>query len=500
MATLLLCLGDLLPPVLRRGVAAMEARVTTTVRRQTGWLFPLLDHAPGPHAHRRRTWLAAAAKDSSSGGVDETKKKKPAAAAKKTKTPTSPFLDQPPAYLHMVFPGGDSAAASVAYHHTDSHVPHVLRVRLETRAPSSTSPPSPATEPLLLAAAELVKHPEEEGEERSSSSRRKVWGTRIWVGDRPGTREATYEAIAQGMGAAHALGLKNLQVYVDEAAMAEEICGVAGLATTSSKALQTAHATIQSSIRYFPSFVVFVSGVEGPLYRPVASLVGKEGEAEDLEPYLPPTTLTPDASSSSPQPEKKKPSKAKAVKDVKRAAAAVAAAANMSLIDPSLEYLMRFDGGSRGNPGPSGAGIVIFEKHGRGGSSLTKVRGAALWLGADPPLTNNEAEYKGLIAGLQAAKALGIKKLCVEGDSQLIVRQLLGEYKVRNERLKPLHAEAEALVAAFTSFDIQHIERAENADADALANQAMDEEGSSVVGGHGLPLEDAMLRHGLGIK
>jgi ribonuclease HI len=121
---------------------------------------------------------------------------------------------------------------------------------------------------------------------------------------------------------------------------------------------------------------------------------------------------------------------------------------------------------------------------------MTKFRGVALWLGADPPLTNNEAEYKGLIAGLQAAKSLGIKKLSVEGDSQLIVRQLLGEYKVRNERLKPLHAEAEALIAAFTTFDIKHIERAENADADALVNQAMDEEECLVVGVNNFKMEE----------
>ena len=114
---------------------------------------------------------------------------------------------------------------------------------------------------------------------------------------------------------------------------------------------------------------------------------------------------------------------------------------------------------------------------GMGTGLLKEVQAVALYLGPSD-CTNNEAEYQGLLAGLKAARSLGIRKLKVEGDSQLIVRQILGEYKVRNARLKVLHAEAMDLLLPgvnFDSFEIAHIERAKNSEADALANKALDE-------------------------
>ena len=164
---------------------------------------------------------------------------------------------------------------------------------------------------------------------------------------------------------------------------------------------------------------------------------------------------------------------------------ATAGTPSTHVYNPTAEYLLQFDGGSRGNPGPGGAGVVIYEK-----ASEARVRGLALWFGDDPPLTNNEAEYRGLIEGLRAAKALGIRRLCVEGDSQLVVRQIMGEYKVRNERLKILHAEAMELKDSFPEFEIRHVERALNSEADAMANQALDEQRSGTFGPHGQRLEE----------
>lgn len=126
--------------------------------------------------------------------------------------------------------------------------------------------------------------------------------------------------------------------------------------------------------------------------------------------------------------------------------------------------VLRSDGGARGNPGPGGAGFVI-EVDGeivcRGGRFLGSV-------------TNNIAEYSALIWGLRNAHALGIDELTVLADSELLVKQLNGQYRVKNEGLKPLFVEAQNLVRGFGRVEIRHIRREENKAADALANEAMD--------------------------
>ena len=123
------------------------------------------------------------------------------------------------------------------------------------------------------------------------------------------------------------------------------------------------------------------------------------------------------------------------------------------------------DGGARGNPGPAGAGIVVQRPDGtvacRGGAFLGET-------------TNNVAEYQALLWGLRAALALGAKKLVVRADSELVVKQMKGEYRVKNAGLKPLFCDAQLLVRRFEGVTFTHVRRAENADADALANEAMD--------------------------
>jgi len=123
------------------------------------------------------------------------------------------------------------------------------------------------------------------------------------------------------------------------------------------------------------------------------------------------------------------------------------------------------DGGARGNPGPAGYGVRVEDAKGN------VVRELSGFLGFT---TNNVAEYGGLLAALGAARELGARSLEVFADSELMVRQMNGQYKVKNEKLKPLHAKAQALASGLASFRIRHVRREENRDADKLANEAMD--------------------------
>ncbi|KAL4854790.1 hypothetical protein ACK3TF_004496 [Chlorella vulgaris] len=129
---------------------------------------------------------------------------------------------------------------------------------------------------------------------------------------------------------------------------------------------------------------------------------------------------------------------------------------------------MEFDGGSKGNPGPSGFGAVLYDE----------ATGAEVWrlchyMGDRH--TNNQAEYAGLIAGLHAALALGCTRVTVLGDSTLIIQQVLGEWQVKHEGLRPYHAAATALRRRFAHFQARQVRREFNQVADALSNQAIDE-------------------------
>lgn len=135
---------------------------------------------------------------------------------------------------------------------------------------------------------------------------------------------------------------------------------------------------------------------------------------------------------------------------------------------PGLLYTLQFDGGSRGNPGASGAGAVLLRPGGAG----PPLAQAAAWLGRG---TNNEAEYRGLICGLTLAAACpGVSRLRVEGDSMLVLRQMAGAWKVEAPGLRALHSAATVVAQRFESITWAHIPRSDNAAADALANQAMD--------------------------
>lgn len=132
---------------------------------------------------------------------------------------------------------------------------------------------------------------------------------------------------------------------------------------------------------------------------------------------------------------------------------------------PPRAVRMHVDGASRGNPGPAGAGVAFFDAAGR------LVGEAGLYLGT---ATNNEAEYQGLLLGLEVAEAHGLRDLDVAADSELLVKQLNGLYRVREPRLRLLHAKAREAAARLGRVTFRHVFRAQNVEADRMSNEAID--------------------------
>lgn len=130
-----------------------------------------------------------------------------------------------------------------------------------------------------------------------------------------------------------------------------------------------------------------------------------------------------------------------------------------------MKLTVNVDGGARGNPGPSAIGMVVRDDSGQVVLERAEKIGEA---------TNNVAEYRALIAGIGLAKELGADEVDLIGDSELVVKQVQGRYKVKNAGIKPLHAEAKAALAGFSDWTISHVRRESNADADRLVNEALD--------------------------
>lgn len=130
-----------------------------------------------------------------------------------------------------------------------------------------------------------------------------------------------------------------------------------------------------------------------------------------------------------------------------------------------MGLIIHVDGGSRGNPGPAGAGVVIRSEQ----SGL--IHEAGYWLGT---MTNNAAEYQALIRALQRAQRCGDQPLAVCSDSELLVRQITGQYRVKSPGLAPLYHQVQMLLLKVSCWRFQHVPREENSRADALANMAMD--------------------------
>ena len=130
-----------------------------------------------------------------------------------------------------------------------------------------------------------------------------------------------------------------------------------------------------------------------------------------------------------------------------------------------MKVVVHVDGGARGNPGPAAAGAVISTPDGEVLDEAATAIGVA---------TNNVAEYRGLLLGLERARALGASEVEVINDSELVAKQVNGIYKVKHPDMKPLHAAALKALEGFERWSIRSVPRAQNADADALVNQALD--------------------------
>jgi ribonuclease HI len=130
-----------------------------------------------------------------------------------------------------------------------------------------------------------------------------------------------------------------------------------------------------------------------------------------------------------------------------------------------VKVVVHVDGGARGNPGPAAVGAVVSTPE---GETLDE---AALRIGE---ATNNVAEYRGLLLGLERARALGATEVEVINDSELVAQQVAGAYKVKHAAIQPLHAEAMRALDAFDRWSIRSVPRADNARADALVNEALD--------------------------
>jgi ribonuclease HI len=133
-----------------------------------------------------------------------------------------------------------------------------------------------------------------------------------------------------------------------------------------------------------------------------------------------------------------------------------------------VKVVVHVDGGARGNPGPAAAAAVISTPEGEVLDEATEILGEQ---------TNNVAEYRGLLLGLRRARDLGATAVEVVNDSELVAKQVNGEYKVKHPAMRSLHAEALAALAGFECWRMRSVPRAKNADADALVNQALDAAG-----------------------
>ncbi|HUM12769.1 MAG TPA: ribonuclease HI family protein [Myxococcaceae bacterium] len=135
-------------------------------------------------------------------------------------------------------------------------------------------------------------------------------------------------------------------------------------------------------------------------------------------------------------------------------------------VQPHRKLRVASDGAARGNPGPAGAGAVLYDMEGHVLERLGKFLGRQ---------TNNVAEYQGLLLGVRRAHEFGAEELEVVSDSELMIRQLSGAYQVRAPALRELHTEALTLLKAFRKVKLVHVPRAQNAEADEMSNRAIDE-------------------------
>ena len=155
----------------------------------------------------------------------------------------------------------------------------------------------------------------------------------------------------------------------------------------------------------------------------------------------------------------------KVIRELTSALRRAGASTSASRHSPGLKIVAFSDGGSRGNPGPAACAAILYDGEGNELLRRAKKIGRA---------TNNVAEYEGVILALELAGQLRAGKLVIKLDSELVVRQIEGRYKVKNEGLRPYHARAVELITGFPSFTIKHVRRDKNKEADKLVNDTLD--------------------------
>lgn len=131
-----------------------------------------------------------------------------------------------------------------------------------------------------------------------------------------------------------------------------------------------------------------------------------------------------------------------------------------------MKLVVNVDGGARGNPGPAAIAAVVQDA----GGEVLEERGEQIGRA-----TNNVAEYRALLLGIERAAALGAGELELVGDSELVVKQVKGEYKVKDATMRELHGQVKEALRGFESWSIRHVRREQNAEADRLVNQALDD-------------------------
>ena len=279
-----------------------------------------------------------------------------------------------------------------------------------------------------------------------------VWTARKFL---PGARNTTvsaYCALVLGLRYASRLGAKRLVVETDQYVVGKQLLGIY---------------EVEDSKTVKPVYLQVMKMIKTELDSFEVRIVDKNEEASDLAKKAMATGKSVNMSDeSAPDPMGEDFTGFGQQIDV----GPVIGCNEMSTIDPSRTYRLQFDGGSRGNPtGKSGCGMVLYDDDEK-----------EIWCGWKflDPMSNNRAEYNALLLGLLCARSLGITKLRAQGDSALVVRQMLGQYKVYSPVLRQLREQSRSVANEFDEFDISFIYRVRNRRADWLANHAMDSETS----------------------
>jgi ribonuclease HI len=388
--------------------------------------------------------------------------------------------------LRTVLDDQDAASPLLPLPKIDPTVTYILRVRGHT------------TPNVGGAGVGLVLYDTSTSSSKASKQQQPIWHGRIYVeGDRT-VFEAEYTAILLGMDYAHEiLGIRRLELQSDNDVVVRQIYGVYKTNKESLSNLlrhyeQCKHKNWQEQqqqqqqqqnvgeISMSPLTVGRISATDNTMAIKLARKALATRKSINVEPdwkLQDPLLLELNDDSESflvqeldldrvPVPVPVPPVQDDKWKEPDAPAPAPATPHAPQDIDATKTYVLRFDGGARGNPGVAGAGMVLYDEQGQ-----------EIWCGwkyHGENSTNNVAEYSGLLSGLKCVQSLGIQRLIAEGDSQLIVRQLNGHYRCKEAKLRVFYDACLLLIKDLDYFEVRHIPRAENSRADWLANHAMD--------------------------